>query len=37
MDTSDRRAFLSQFAYRAAGHVEDGEDSISDPLIGGLV
>ncbi len=27
----------SQFTYRAAGHVENGEDSISDPLMGGLV
>jgi phospholipase C len=25
------------FAYHAAGHVENGEDSISDPLMGGLV
>jgi phospholipase C len=27
----------AQFAYHAAGHVENGEDSISDPLMGGLV
>jgi phospholipase C len=27
----------SQFEYRFAGHVETGEDSISDPLMGGLV
>ena len=26
-----------QFTYRAAGHVENGKDSISDPLMGGLV
>lgn len=26
-----------QFEYRFAGHLEDGEDSISDPLMGGLV
>jgi len=27
----------STFLYRAAGHLEDGDDSISDPLMGGLV
>ena len=27
----------SQFTYRAAGHVENGEDSFSDPLMGGLI
>jgi phospholipase C len=27
----------SQFEYRFAGHLENGEDSISDPLMGGLV
>jgi phospholipase C len=27
----------SQFEYRFAGHIEDGEDSVSDPLMGGLV
>ena len=27
----------AQFAYHAAGHVENGDDSISDPLMGGLV
>jgi phospholipase C len=27
----------SQFVYRLAGHLEDGEDSISDPIMGGLV
>jgi phospholipase C len=26
-----------QFEYRFAGHLENGEDSISDPLMGGLV
>ena len=26
-----------QFEHRFAGHVENGEDSISDPLMGGLV
>ncbi|GAA4732275.1 phospholipase domain-containing protein [Phytohabitans rumicis] len=25
------------FEYRYAGHLEDGEDSISDPAMGGLV
>ncbi|MFI6064159.1 phospholipase domain-containing protein [Micromonospora sp. NPDC051227] len=25
------------FAYRCAGHVENGKDSISDPALGGLV
>ena len=25
------------FEYRFAGHLEDGGDSISDPLMGGLV
>jgi len=27
----------SQFEYRVAGHLEDGKDSISDPLMGGLL
>jgi phospholipase C len=27
----------STFLYRAAGHLENGDDSISDPLMGGLV
>jgi phospholipase C len=27
----------SQFEARYAGHLEDGEDSISDPLMGGLL
>jgi phospholipase C len=27
----------SDFEYRLAGHLENGEDSISDPLMGGLV
>jgi len=27
----------STFSYRLAGHVETGEDSISDPAMGGLV
>jgi phospholipase C len=27
----------SQFEYRYAGHLEDGEDSISDPAMGGLI
>jgi phospholipase C len=27
----------SGFEYRVAGHVETGDDSISDPLMGGLV
>jgi phospholipase C len=27
----------SRFAYRLAGHLENGEDSISDPIMGGLV
>ena len=27
----------SQFEYRFAGHLENGDDSISDPLMGGLV
>jgi phospholipase C len=26
-----------QFQYQAAGHLENGEDSISDPIMGGLV
>ena len=26
-----------QFAYQLAGHLENGDDSISDPLMGGLV
>jgi hypothetical protein len=30
MNASDR-------LYRAAGHRENGDDSISDPLMGGLV
>lgn len=25
------------FEYHLAGHVENGEDSISDPILGGLV
>lgn len=27
----------AEFAYRCAGHVENGKDSISDPALGGLV
>lgn len=27
----------ADFAYRCAGHVENGKDSISDPALGGLV
>ena len=27
----------AQFAYQLAGHLENGEDSISDPIMGGLV
>jgi phospholipase C len=27
----------SEFAYHLAGHLENGEDSISDPIMGGLV
>jgi phospholipase C len=27
----------SHFEYRFAGHLENGDDSISDPLMGGLV
>ena len=27
----------TQFEYRFAGHLENGEDSSSDPLMGGLV
>jgi phospholipase C len=27
----------SPFVYQLAGHLEDGEDSISDPIMGGLV
>jgi hypothetical protein len=27
----------AQFEHRLAGHLETGEDSISDPLMGGLV
>ena len=27
----------AQFEYRYAGHLEDGEDSISDPGMGGLI
>ena len=27
----------AQFAYHAAGHVENGDDNLSDPLMGGLV
>src|SRR5262249_27686301 len=27
----------SNYEYRLAGHLEDGDDSISDPLMGGLV
>lgn len=27
----------AEFAYRYAGHVENGKDSISDPSLGGLV
>ena len=26
-----------RFRYQAAGHLENGDDSISDPLMGGLV
>lgn len=27
----------SQFDYRYAGHLENGDDSISDPAMGGLI
>jgi len=27
----------SRFAYQLAGHLENGEDSISDPIMGGLI
>jgi hypothetical protein len=27
----------AQFRYHFAGHLENGEDSISDPIMGGLV
>ena len=27
----------AQFVYQLTGHLEDGEDSISDPIMGGLV
>jgi hypothetical protein len=36
--TVERRTFCgADLEYRYAGHLENGEDSISDPRMGGLI